>query len=258
VWDIAQLMSFYGNNDELHMAFNFMFAIADFDEPSLRSIVEESYGALPEGAAPVWFGSNHDARRFPTRWCGGDDRKTRCALLALLALQGACFLYFGDEIGMPDTAITKDDLKDPVGLRFWPDEPGRDPGRTPMQWTSDEGAGFTDAGVKPWLPFGDIASYNVAAQMEDPDSMLHLCRDLIALRKGSEDLRSAPYEGLESPPGIWAWRRGGYSVVINMTDVDARYETEAATVVIGTTRERDGTPVDGPVELRPWDGVILR
>jgi alpha-glucosidase len=257
VWDIAQLMSFYGNNDELHMAFNFMFAATEFDGPSLRSMVEESYGALPEGAAPVWFGSNHDARRFPTRWCGDDDRKARVALLALLTLHGACFLYYGDEIGMPDTRITEADLKDPVGLRFWPENPGRDPGRTPMQWTAEDGAGFTDTGVKPWLPFGDTARYNVAAQKDDPYSMLNLCRDLIALRKGSDDLRAAPYEGVDGPPGIWAWKRGAHTVVLNMSDDPATFEVERAEVVIGTDRDRDGTTHKNAIELDPWTGLTL-
>ena len=41
----------------------------------------------------------------------------------------------------------------------------------------------------PWLPFGDLAAHNVAAQREDPGSVLHLVRDLIALRRERADLR---------------------------------------------------------------------
>ena len=56
----------------------------------------------PAGACPVWMASNHDVGRFPSRWCGGDDRRARLALLLLLTLPGAVVLYYGDEIGMLD------------------------------------------------------------------------------------------------------------------------------------------------------------
>ncbi|MGH2807729.1 MAG: alpha-amylase family glycosyl hydrolase [Actinomycetota bacterium] len=257
VWEIAQLMSFYGNDDELHLAFNFLFAHAPFDATALRAVVEETYENLPALAASVWFGSNHDARRFATRWCGEDERKIRCALLVLLTLHGACFLYYGDEIGMPDTRITEADLKDPVGVRFWPDDPGRDPCRTPMHWSASDGAGFTDAGVKPWLPIGDNLACNVEAQRDDPNSTLHLCRDLIALRKHADDLRSAPYEGVDAPPGLWAFRRGRHIVVLNMNDAAARLDTGPGTVVIATNRARDGERVAAAVQLAPWEGLVV-
>ena len=103
----------------------------------------------------MWTGGNHDNHRFPTRWCGDDPQKTRAAMVMLMRLRGTPFLYYGDEIGMPDTDIPDDRVLDPVG-KFHGPRVGRDAERTPMQWTGEPGAGFTRAGVEPWLPFGDF------------------------------------------------------------------------------------------------------
>ena len=59
---------------------------------------------------------------------------------------------------------------------------GRDNGRTPMQWTAGENAGFTTG--KAWLPVNENhTSINVEAALEDPDSIFYYYQKLIALRK---------------------------------------------------------------------------
>ena len=73
-----------------------------------------------------------------------------------------------------------------------------------MPWSAEPGAGFTEPGVEPWLPFGDTAARNVADQRDDPGSTLHLTRDLIALRRARADLRSGAYATLPAPAGVWA------------------------------------------------------
>lgn len=62
-------------------------------------------------------------------------------------------MYYGDELGLVDGEVRPGEEQDPWGKRY-PDR-NRDPCRTPMQWTLDEGMGFTPAGVMPWLPFAD-------------------------------------------------------------------------------------------------------
>lgn len=58
----------------------------------------------------------------------------------------------------------------------------RDNGRTPMQWTAGESAGFTTG--TPWLGVNhNHAAINVEAEREDDDSILAFYRRLIALRK---------------------------------------------------------------------------
>ena len=101
--------------------------------------------------------------RFPTRWCDDDPAKTRAALVMLLGLRGTPFLYYGDEIGMPDTDVPVERILDPVGVFHGP-RLGRDPERTPMHWSGEPGAGFSAPGVEPWLPYGDYAACNVEAR----------------------------------------------------------------------------------------------
>jgi len=73
---------------------------------------------------------------------------------------------------MKTTRHRKEDVKD-----RWRDrlakEKGRDGERTPMQWNASANAGFTSAGVTPWLPIPpSSATVNVQAEEADPNSLL--------------------------------------------------------------------------------------
>jgi alpha-glucosidase len=254
VLDVDQLIPYYGSGeDQLHLAFNFLFVHAQLDAAELRSVVEAIEEKLPIGAWPVWTGSNHDAGRLATRWAGGDEARARAALLMLLTLRGAAFLYYGDEIALLNAVLDPAAALDPVARRTGDPERNRDCYRTPMQWSAAPGAGFTD-GPSPWLPFGDLER-NVAAQRDDPGSTLHLVRDLIALRRKRADLREGDYATLPAPDGAWAWRRGERTAVaLNLSDAPAGVDL-AGTVVIGTDRSRDGARFDGAVA--PWEGVVV-
>jgi alpha-glucosidase len=257
VLDLERLVRFYGTGaEELHLAMNFPFIFAG-PGPEMREIVEAIEATIPSEAWPSWHGSTHDSGRFPTRWCGGDPRKTRAALLLLLSLRGTPLLYYGDEIGMEDVEVPRHRLRDPVGIRRWPDDPGRDGARTPMQWTGEPGGGFTRPGVEPWLPLGDVASCNIADQREDPGSVLHLCRDLIELRRERPDLHGGGYVTMDQED-VWAWRRGAHTVVaVNVSDARVDAEFGEGRVLLGTRRERDGERVHGTVRLEPWEALIL-
>lgn len=256
--DLTSLMQFYGTgSDELHLALDVPFIFAELGS-EMRAIVEQVEIAIPDGAWPTWTGSNHDAGRFATRWCGGDGRKIRAALVMLLALRGTPVLYYGDEIGMLEVDVPHDRLRDPVGLRGWPEEPGRDRARTPMPWNDRPAGGFTLDGVDPWLPIGTPASCNVSDQREEAGSVLHLCRDVIALRRSSHDLRSGAYVALDAQEGVWAWRRGDRTVVaVNAADQPAALAFGGGEVLIGTRRERDGQPAGDHVRMEPWEALIL-
>jgi alpha-glucosidase len=259
LFDPELLATYYGRDtDELHLCFNFSFIFEDLDGAALRTIVEATESAFPADAQPAWTGSNHDVGRFASRWCEGDDARIRCALLALLTLRGTPFLYYGDEIGMLNVPIPAEAVRDRPGL-IGDAQVVRDPGRTPMQWTAEPGAGFTRAGAEPWLPFGDVARANVADQRSDPDSHLNLCRDLIGLRRSTPDLRSGAYVSMPAPGGVWAWRRGeGTLVAINLSGAPASLRLGPATILLGTERSRGGEAVDGSLSLGPWEGAVLR
>jgi alpha-glucosidase len=260
VLDLEQLIPFYGGGeDELNLAFNFLFVHAELEAEPLRAIVEGVEDGLPATSWPVYTGSNHDAGRLATRWAAGDPERARVALMMLLTLRGTTFLYYGDEIGLPDVALDPATALDPVPHRTGDPKRNRDPCRTPMPWSDEPGAGFTEPGVTPWLPLGDTAAHNVAAQREDRGSTLHLTRDLLALRRAEDDLRSGAYATLPAPAGVWAYRRGdGHAVVLNLGSAEAAVEGLAGTIALATDRSRDGEPVAGTLALAPSQGAVVK
>jgi alpha-glucosidase len=85
-----------------------------------------------------------------------------------------------------------------------------------MLWSAAEpGGGFTTG--TPWLPVADVPGGGVAEQERDPGSLLHLYRDLIALR---HELRG-PLELVDAEPGVLAYRRGDVTVEARLTDAGA-------------------------------------
>jgi alpha-glucosidase len=219
VMELERLAGFYGRaDDQLHLAFNFPFLFSPLEAEALATVVGTTESVLPRGSWPVWTLSNHDVPRFPTRMCDGDPRKVRCALTALLTLRGTPVLYYGDELGLPQVDVPREAIRD---------VDGRDGARTPMPWNG--------AWKDPWLPVGGGTS--VAAQQEDPQSILSFTRDLIARRRATPDLVEGAYERLEAPPGVWAYRRGSSTVVaLNLADRPAQFEGH---------------------ELGPWDSIVL-
>jgi glycosidase len=130
---------------------------------------------------------------------------------------------------------------------------GRDAGRTPMQWDASPSAGFTADGVTPWLPFGDNAARNVAAQREDPGSTLRLCRDLLALRRSAFGGQVAAYERLPAPPGVWSYRSGPLLVTANFTGHPVSLPDPPGEALLATD---PGT--EPGARLGPWQGLVTR
>ena len=71
-----------------------------------------------------------------------------------------------------------------------------------------QGGGFTDA-ERAWLPLGDVTTTNVAAQRRDGDSVLTLCRDVIAFRRRHPEFSAGTPTSLAVPAGAWAWTARG-------------------------------------------------
>jgi alpha-glucosidase len=257
VFGVERLAPFYGGGtDELDLAFNFPFAFSSLAADELGAVVDATEAVLPVGAWPVWMSSNHDIGRFPTRWCEGDEARIRCALVLLLSLRGTAFLYYGDEIGMTDVPVPRDRLRDPVGIRGWPDQPGRDPCRTPMPWSSGPGAGFTAPGVEPWLPIGDSHAGTVQAQRDDPGSVLHLTRELIRLRSSS-DLGTGPFRTISRDRGLWMWQRGGLVVTANLSAEPHEIALAGRRVAVGSRPDRERDRSAGHITLAPWEALVL-
>ena len=245
VLDVAAWARFYGSgSDELNLAFNFAFVHADLTAEQMRGVVRATEAAAPKEGWPCWTGSNHDAGRLTSRWCGGDEALARCALLVLLTLRGTPFLYYGDELALPDGHVPGERVRDVA-------DPPRDPCRTPMPWTRHGGW------ESPWLPLEDT-SRNVEDQRSDPASTLHFTRDLIALRRRFPELRDGAYTELPTPIGTWAWRRGEDVVVaLNLGSSPAEIDGIDGTVALATVRKRESEVATGRFTLGPAEGAVV-
>jgi alpha-glucosidase len=196
-------------SDRLHMAYSFELLGPDFTPSHFRAVIEGFFEGAPDGW-PCWSFSNHDVNRHVTRWAkhdAGGDALARQAAALLLSLQGGICLYQGEELGQTETDILWEELTDPVGLRFWPDNKGRDGCRTPMVWDGSANAGFT-AGT-PWLPVKTPqAERNVAAQTGVPGSVLEFYRAMLAFRRATPALRAGRSTFHDLPEPRLAFTRG--------------------------------------------------
>jgi alpha-glucosidase len=242
----AQLIApYYGAGDELHLAFNFVPMLGPWDADFWRSTVEETLAALsPSGAWPTWVLSNHDNPRHRTRY-GSSELRARAAAVVLLTLPGTPFLYAGEELGLEDADIPPDRQVDPGG---------RDGCRAPIPWTPGEGYGWPSP---PWLPFAPCAdARNVAAQRQDPGSVLHLYQRLLAARRASPALHAGSWAAVDTPDGVLGYVRDAgtdqRTVVVNFTDV--RLEVRGTDAAAGDLVVEVAS--DGTGEGQPWQGAL--
>lgn len=196
--NIAQLKQYYGQGAaaEIQLPMDFLFAnVNRVSAPEFRrqvGLVESS------GGWPVYLFSNHDIERAYNRYGGLHPSDEVAKLLAglLLTLRGTPILYYGEEIGMENRdPVSREEVRDPIGVRGWPAEKGRDGERTPMQWTAGPNAGFT--GGKPWLPIAaNYQTHNVQSEEQDPNSVLNFYRAAIRLRHRDPALVEGSYVAL--------------------------------------------------------------
>ena len=262
VFDPERLATYYGDDDELHLCFNFMLLFSDFTAPALSGVLDASVAALPGWACPTWAGSNHDVSRMATRWAGGDPARVRLGLAVLCTLPGTVTIYAGDELGLTDVEVPVAEQRDPITWRATDSRFNRDRSRTPMPWDEGTNAGFCPSAVRPWLPVGDRSGCSVAAQMADPESALWLTRNLLRLRR--ESVTATDYQRLPSGPDQWVYCSGGLVVAGNFSDHPAEVELPAGPVRLssrrgGTTNlEGGGSGGGGSASLEPWEAMIVQ
>jgi len=202
---IARTIEYTGGAKRLHTAYNFAYLnlTAPLSAAALRAPTEEWEAQAPD-AWPSWAFSNHDVPRVVSRLGGAQASPAVAKLLmtVLMFLRGTIFVYQGEELGLPQAEIPYDRLQDPEALRNWPHTMGRDGGRTPMPWIADRPyAGFSVA--DPWLPVPDSHHALAVDRQEDQsDSMLHLTRQLIGLRRDHPALRSGTIAFADLPEPV--------------------------------------------------------
>jgi maltose alpha-D-glucosyltransferase/alpha-amylase len=203
----ADTRSYFGRGDECQMAFHFplmprlFLALLRQDGADIVDVIEQTKD-LPESSQWALFLRNHDEltlsamsagertllldayapdrrmrlnhgiRRRLAPLLGNDRRRIELAHALLLSLPGSPVMYYGDEIGMGDNVRLDD----------------RDGVRTPMQWNDDIHGGFASPGVaRLIIPAIDGPTYgyrdvNVAAQVQDPDSLWNAIRRRLQVR----------------------------------------------------------------------------
>ncbi|MCL2849972.1 MAG: alpha-amylase family glycosyl hydrolase, partial [Micrococcales bacterium] len=277
---------------EVDMVFDFEHMGLDrgpggkFDVRPLRlTDLKATLGRWQAGLADAGWTSlywdNHDQPRICSRWGDGTPASAKALATVLHLHRGTPYVYQGEEIGMTNADIAAlDGYRDIESLRWashvladGADEPqvlaslaaaSRDNARTPMQWDASDHAGFTTG--TPWMPVNpNHTTINVAAQRDDPQSVLAHYRRLIALRRedvtvslGRFDMLLPDDEHIYAFTRTWADDR--LLVAANLTaqprQADLGEDLTSATLVLATHAE---TIVDGPVlRLRPWQAVVVR
>jgi alpha-glucosidase len=223
--------SYYGNNDELHMAFNFAFLYSFWGAENFKKVIDEWQSALGLDNWPNYTLSNHDFRRHISRYYAGKNSIVRAKLTALmlLTLRGTPFIYYGEEIGMESERVSRNELRDPVGIRYWPLHPGRDSERKPMAWDDSYSGGFTKG--KPWLPvYSKYERRNVNLLKSEESSIWNFYRNLIHLRKSSAVLKKGTIETFMSPDKNILYYKRSYEGVENY--IFLNFSSEACVINI--------------------------
>ncbi len=198
-------------------------------------------------------------------------RRTSKAKMILRTLRGTPTCYYGDEIGMENVPIPPEFVQDPPALN----QPeiahivGRDPERTPMQWDASPNAGFAAAGVQPWLPVADdFVARNVAAQRDDPASMLAFYRALTTLRQSEPALMVGDYRSVDAGvDDIFAYVRGiaggdQFLIVLNFGNQVHRLDLSAVAsrgvIVLATDMVRYSDVDLSDLLVAANEGLLLR
>jgi alpha-glucosidase len=213
-----RMMGEYTTGRRLHKCYSFEMLDYKFSAAHFRGQIEEFFDGAP-GGWPTWAFSNHDVVRHVTRWARhgiGREPLAKLAGALLLSLEGSVCMYQGEELGQTETELEYHELTDPQGLRFWPEDKGRDGCRTPMVWNAAEAnAGFSLGNVRPWLPVKAAQAENhVAGQAGHADSVLEFYRAMLRLRRETADLRTGRTAFFDVSEPVLAFTRGGTTLCI--------------------------------------------
>lgn len=274
---------------ELNMVFHFDHLTIDFgpegkydpvpvDFLRFKEIFSQWDQALAEDGWNSIFLGNHDFSRIVSRF--GNDRKyhnasAKLLVTLLMSLRGTPYVYQGDEIGMTNVAHPSIDLYDDVETRnawkaaeaagkdmdqflkavHWQ---SRDNARTPMQWDASMQAGFSTG--KPWIPVNENhEQINVVAAENDPNSILHYYRKMIAYRKANQSLVYGQFEDLlPQHPYLFVYKRwddkGTFLAVHNFRDENTNWEQKES----GYTMDIGNYATPSSQFLSPWESRIYR
>ena len=259
---VERLMAYYGASGKgAHLPFNFQLIRLPWNAREIATAVERYEALLPSYAWPNWVLGNHDKSRVATRV---GPAQSRVAAMLLLTLRGTPTMYYGDEIGMQDVPIPVAQVQDPFEKNVPALGLGRDPERTPMQWSGGENAGFTTG--KPWLPIaGDHQTINVALERDSPTSILTLYRRLIELRRTEPALSVGDFAPLPLRGDLMAYIRKTDQrrllVVLNLGAKPQNFSIAdlqcRGSLLLSTHLDRSREGLQDKLELRGDEGAII-
>jgi alpha-glucosidase len=237
--NIAELAKQYGppGKPEFHLPMDTQVGfINKLDVAQFRAKLNDVETGI-NGNIPLLVFDNHDNPRLDARYGDGvhDTDIQRVISAMLFASRGTALFYYGDEIGMKTTPpARKEDVKDPVGIAYWPFYKGRDGERTPMQWDAAPNAGFTTDSAKPWLPVpADSTTINVKAEEAGPDSLFTWYQTLICLKKTNPAFAAGSESMLDADnPNVLSWLRKGPDQVSVVVSVNFKAEPQSVSLSV--------------------------
>ena len=193
---------------------------------------------------------------------------------AIHLMRGTPYIYQGEELGMTNAGYRDiSQYRDVESLNYYEillsqgKTPGealdilsarsRDNGRTPMQWTAGENAGFSEA--SPWIGLPEnYKTINAESEAADEDSILSFYKALIRLRKENPVIAEGEIEFLhQENPDVLAYKRslGGEEMLVlcNFKDREVVLEElsqEGYHKILGNYK-------DCAPSLRPYEAVVF-
>lgn len=274
---VNHTMRYYGdggtNGAHLPINYQLTYLRPDMGGLGVETLVDWWIYNQPEGTSADWLTGYQDQHRIG-QWMG--DSHVNIALMLQLTLPGTAITYYGEELGMMDGNLTYD--QDPAGdiNEAWT----RDPYRTPMQWSDEDYAGFTnvtaaDENYEPWIPpHPDYTIRNVEAQRDVYYSPMRIYRRLCEMHRDEEGLHHGHMHYAIVDQNVFSFIREyeGYDSFL----IAANFGTEEGTfdfnrahylvpskgeVVFRTAEEMDFKEEDNKdlkkVFLRPGEGAIF-
>ncbi|MDY4128211.1 alpha-glucosidase [Peptostreptococcus porci] len=293
---------FCGNDrNELNMIFTFdhmsldlvpnshlgKWEVKDLDLIELKDNLNTWQNGLHRKGWNSLYFENHDQPRIVSRW--GNDDKYRVESAKMFAtilhmMQGTPYIYQGEEIGMINAKFEIEEYDDVEIRNAYKDlvldrkmvekdkfmeavyRIGRDNARTPMQWSSDDNAGFTTG--KPWLKLNpSYKEINVASALNDENSVFYHYKELIKIRHEDDVVTLADFRLVDREnKSVFAYERRlddkSILVVANFYEDDVDFELageywlDEYSVLLSNYKEfeKEGNKI----KLKPFEAIVLK